>query len=174
MTPTSGHFYTHDALYNVTSMVDEATDSAVERYAYSPYGEATVLDASFTAVSGNSSDFDNELLYTGRRIDPATGLQLNRNRFYHQQLGRWVSRDPIGYDGGDMNLYGYVGPKIITLLDPFGLIPRDEVQCMLDKNLENMNGIMNYSTDGEYITLYEAQGLIREWSIAAGGRSSSL
>jgi len=51
------------------------------------------------------STVDNEFLFTGRRRDPETGLQLNRNRFYHQQLGRWVSRDPIGFEGG-WNLYG--------------------------------------------------------------------
>ena len=121
MTPTSGHFYTHDALFNVTSMVDEATDSVVERYAYTPYGEATVLDASFAAISGNTSAFNNELLYTGRRIDPATGLQLNRNRFYHQQLGRWVNRDPIGYYGSPFNLYEYVFGMPTYGTDPYGL-----------------------------------------------------
>ncbi len=119
MTPTSGHFYTHDALFNVTSMVDEATDSIVERYSYTPYGEATVLDASFSPVAANSV-FGNELLYTGRRVDPATGLQLNRNRFYHQQLGRWVNRDPIGYLAGNANLYGYVGGMPTYYVDPYG------------------------------------------------------
>jgi len=68
-----------------------------------------------------SRGFRNELLYTGRRSDPETGLQLNRHRFYHQQLGRWVSRDPIGYWGGDANLYGYVFGRPTRFTDPVGL-----------------------------------------------------
>ena len=31
-----------------------------------------------------------------------------RNRYYSPILGRWLTRDPIGYQGG-INLYGYVG-----------------------------------------------------------------
>ena len=67
-----------------------------------------------------SRGFRNELLYTGRRSDPETGLQLNRHRFYHQQLGRWVSRDPIGYEGSQWNLYEYVNSRPVHELDPEG------------------------------------------------------
>ena len=79
-------------------MVD-STGAVKERYSYTPYGEVTILDASFTAVSNNVSTISNEHLYTGRRRDPETGLQLNRNRFYAAGLGRWVNRDPIGQMG---------------------------------------------------------------------------
>ena len=68
-----------------------------------------------------SRGFRNELLYTGRQIDPETGLQLNRHRFYHQQLGRWVSRDPIGYWGAEANLYGYVQGAPLSYHDPIGM-----------------------------------------------------
>jgi len=138
------HYYLQDANFNVTAVVDNV-GAVVERYAYSPYGEVTVLDANFipTKVSGDydcdgdvdgddvlawqkgdvirlCSAIDNELLYTGRRRDPETGLQLNRNRFYASHLGRWINRDPIGYDGDTANLYEYVhgGPDGYT--DPFG------------------------------------------------------
>ena len=65
-------------------------------------------------------------MFTGRRVDEETGLQLNRNRFYHQQLGRWVSRDPIGYLGG-WNLYEYVGSHPVIFADPTGEITGVEV-----------------------------------------------
>ena len=61
----------------------------------------------------------NPYLFTGRRVDSETGLQLNRNRFYHQQLGRWVSRDPIGYEAVK-NLYLYVGSEPVSWVDPTG------------------------------------------------------
>jgi RHS repeat-associated protein len=63
---------------------------------------------------------DNELLFTGRRIDPVAGLQLNRHRFYHQQLGRWVSRDPIEYKDS-LNLCEYVSGIPTSFTDPSGL-----------------------------------------------------
>lgn len=51
--------------------------------------------------------------------DRITGLQLNRNRWFDSQLGRWLTRDPIGYEGGG-NLYEYVKSKVIVAFDPFG------------------------------------------------------
>ena len=71
------HYYLQDANFNVTSVTDN-TGAVVERYAYTPYGEATVLDADFSVDADGISDISNELLYTGRRLDPETGLQLNR------------------------------------------------------------------------------------------------
>ena len=41
--------------------------------------------------------------------------------YYHAQLGRFVSRDPIGYQGGDRNLHGYVESRPTVSRDPFGL-----------------------------------------------------
>src|SRR5690606_33308147 len=89
-------FYTHDANFNVTAAIN-ASGTVVERYQYSPYGEATILDADFaldSATDDGLSDIGNEYLYTGRRLDPETGLTQFRNRYYHAQLGRFVNRDP--------------------------------------------------------------------------------
>lgn len=44
-----------------------------------------------------------------------------RNRWYSPQLGRFVSRDPIRFGAGDVNLYRFVGNYPITSLDPMGL-----------------------------------------------------
>jgi len=70
----------------------------------------------FAHTNGTGS----ELRFTGRRTDPETGLQLNRNRFYASHLGRWVNRDPIGYDGGTWNLYEYVNGMPLDGVDPSG------------------------------------------------------
>jgi len=106
----------------VTAVVDN-TGAVKERYAYTPYGEATVLNPSLLPVAGNTSTISSELLYTGRRTDPETGLQLNRNRFYHSKLGRWVNRDPIEYLGG-YNLYDYVFGNPIRNIDPSGTVAK--------------------------------------------------
>ena len=127
-------YYLYDANFNVTALIVD-NGSVVERYHYSPYGEVTILNPNFDEDSNNTSDIENEILFTGRRLDPETGLQLNRNRFYHAKLGRWVSVDPILYRGGDMNLYGYVGGMPTGRLDSSGQFDQDRfVSCICGWN----------------------------------------
>jgi RHS repeat-associated protein len=61
------------------------------------------------------------LLFAGYYRDPETGLYHVRNRTLHAQLGRWLERDPIGYDAGDTNLYAYVANRPTVFVDPAGL-----------------------------------------------------
>ena len=61
----------------------------------------------------------NSCTYTGRAINDENGLYYHyRNRYYHAQLGRFVTRDPIAVD---QNLYVYVGGNPLGDSDPFGL-----------------------------------------------------
>jgi RHS repeat-associated protein len=60
--------------------------------------------------------------FTGRERDEQTGLMFYRARWYSSELGRFISEDPIGFAGGDVNLYGYVKNSSINLIDPTGLI----------------------------------------------------
>lgn len=59
-------------------------------------------------------------LYAGRRVSPVTGLYFNRNRHYKPAIGRFLSSDPIGFDGGS-NLWNYGGNNPISNTDPYGL-----------------------------------------------------
>jgi RHS repeat-associated protein len=51
-----------------------------------------------------------------------SGLELALYRAYDPELGRWISEDPIGEEGG-LNLYGFVGNGPIIRKDDFGLHP---------------------------------------------------
>ncbi len=113
------HYYTQDANFNVTAVIDD-TGSVVERYHYTPYGHLAVLDADFSDDADGISDIANAVAFTGRRFDSETGLFYYRNRMYHAQLGRFASRDPIGYRGS-INLYQYVESSPLSFLDPLGL-----------------------------------------------------
>jgi len=104
-----------DAQYNVGVLVSD-TGSVLERFAYDAYGKSMVLNADLTA-SGSGTSYAWEHRYTGRRLDPGSGLQLNRNRYYHPQLGRWCSRDPIGYVDGVSLYAAFFAPKG---MDPSG------------------------------------------------------
>jgi RHS repeat-associated protein len=59
--------------------------------------------------------------YTGRERDDFTGLMHYRARHYSPELGRFISEDPIGLAGGDINIYAYVGNSPTNYKDPSGL-----------------------------------------------------
>ena len=59
-------------------------------------------------------------LFTGRRYSSFTGQYNNRNRYYSPALGRFVSKDPISFSGGN-NLYRYADNNPIIYSDPYGL-----------------------------------------------------
>jgi RHS repeat-associated protein len=120
------HYFTHDANFNVTSAVD-TSGNVVERYDYSPYGEPIFLDANFDFDADSVSDIAHSRTYTGQRLDTETGLYQYRNRYYHAKLGRFITGDPIGYEGSPWNLYEYTSTNPLKYLDAFGnaIIPYD-------------------------------------------------
>jgi len=59
--------------------------------------------------------------FTAREYDPETGLYFYRARYYDPTQGRFLTRDPIGFAGGDVNLYAYVSNDPVNWSDPWGL-----------------------------------------------------
>jgi RHS repeat-associated protein len=57
----------------------------------------------------------------GSQWQAEIGLYNYRNRFYHAEIGRFLQPDPIGFEGGDLNIYGYVRSVPIGHNDPMGL-----------------------------------------------------
>ena len=100
--------YTTDHLGSIRELTD-ATGTIRARYDYDPYGNVTKL----------SGDIDTDFAYTGHYYHAASGLHLAPYRGYNPKLGRWLSRDPIE-EGGGINLYGYVGNRVLGYSDPFG------------------------------------------------------
>ncbi len=60
--------------------------------------------------------------YAGGLYDHNTGLVEFGARHYDGVVGRWLSKDPIWFAGGDSYLYGYVFNNPINLTDSTGLI----------------------------------------------------
>lgn len=106
---SASSFFLTDALGSAVALTNSSGALQTE-YTYEPFGKN-----SFTG-STNSSSYQ----YTGREND-GTGLFYYRNRYYHPELARFISEDPIGFDGGDFNLYPYVGDNPLLYIDPFGL-----------------------------------------------------
>jgi len=56
----------------------------------------------------------------GQRQDPKTGLHYNYHRYYDPAIGRYLTTDPIGLEGG-INPYVYVQNNPVNFVDPYGL-----------------------------------------------------
>jgi RHS repeat-associated protein len=108
---SSDYFYTRDHIGSVREVVASDGTTISGRVSYDPWGKATETGSVLP-------DFG----FTGHYFDRATGLGLPQYRGYDPSLGRWLSKDPLGLDGG-LNLYGYVNNDPSNLLDPTGLSP---------------------------------------------------
>jgi len=73
--------------------------------------------------------------FAGGLYDPATGLVRFGARDYDPEVGRWTTKDPIGFGGGDTNLYAYVLGDPVNVTDPDGLDIWTEGWCGSDKPL---------------------------------------
>lgn len=60
--------------------------------------------------------------FAGGIYDPETKLTRFGARDYDPEVGRWTAKDPIRFEGGDTNLYGYVVNDPVNFIDPFGLM----------------------------------------------------
>jgi len=115
------HYYTNDANFNVTALIN--TDGSVaERVVYDPYGKPTFYDGSWANPSATSA-YSNDVLFTGHRLDAETGLYYGGLRYYNYILGDWTTRGSDLYDYP--NLYGYVGNRPTGWIDPWGLWGQD-------------------------------------------------
>jgi RHS repeat-associated protein len=59
--------------------------------------------------------------YAGGLYSYDTKMEQFGARWYDAATGRWVSEDPSGFDGGDLNLGRYCGNNPTNNLDPSGL-----------------------------------------------------
>ncbi|WP_317162789.1 RHS repeat-associated core domain-containing protein, partial [Tenacibaculum maritimum] len=60
--------------------------------------------------------------YQGQYEDIETGLYYNRFRYYSPDTGTYISKDPIGLEGGMPNMYSYVNDSN-AFVDLLGLAP---------------------------------------------------
>ena len=120
---TSGHVPTYmlkdgvtyallsDVRGSVRRVVEVSTGAVVQELEYSPFGRVLVdTNPGFQPFG-----------YAGGLYDVDTGLVRFGARDYDGGTGRWTAKDPIGFSGGDANLYGYVLADPVNGVDPSGL-----------------------------------------------------
>lgn len=85
------------------------------------------FDSFGSITSETNPNIDHIFAYTGREFDTETDLSYNRARYYDNKAARFVSEDPIGFNGQDANLYRYVGNSPLNFVDPSGNIGRSNL-----------------------------------------------
>jgi len=113
MTDENGtKYYLHYDQVGSLRAISDTSQHIVKEITYDTYGNIlTDTNSSFTIPFG----------FAGGLYDVDTKLTRFGYRDYDAYTGKWTAKDPIGFDGGDSNLYGYVLGDPVNFIDSTGL-----------------------------------------------------
>jgi len=103
-----------DHLDNASGEVDKE-GNLISYENYYPYGGISMQHA---------VDETKNVGYSGEELD-LTKLNYFGFRYLDSTTGRWITPDPIRFEGKQLNLYAMVGGNPITFRDVFGLMPKE-------------------------------------------------
>jgi RHS repeat-associated protein len=110
-------YYDADGTGSLTA-ISTQTGALANTYTYDSFGKAT----------GSTGSIVNSFRYTGREFDSDTGIYFYRARYYDQNVGRFLTEDPAGFDGG-RSFYSYTRNNPALLTDPSGFTPEQKCDC---------------------------------------------
>ncbi len=104
-----------------TRQLTNASGAVANTYDYDPFG----IPLQVTELIPNTFQF------VGRFgvMEEGSGLLFMRARYYDANLSHFASSDPIGFSGGDINLYRYARNNPIKFIDPLGLRLLGQTRC---------------------------------------------
>ncbi len=105
------YYFAKDNLGSVKTVIDTDSGAIAQAIHYDEFGRVLV----------NTNPGFQPFGFAGGHFDHETGLVRFGARDYDPEVGRWLSKDPILFNGGQGNLYVYVGNNPINRIDPSGL-----------------------------------------------------
>jgi RHS repeat-associated protein len=105
-------YYNADGLRSITSLANSA-GALAQTYTFDSFGKLTASSGSVT----------NPFQYTAREFDSETNNYFYRARYYSQDVGRFLTEDPLRYRAGP-EFYLYASNNPITFNDPMGTCPQ--------------------------------------------------
>jgi RHS repeat-associated protein len=115
-----------DYLGSTLSLTD-SSGAVQTSYTYDPFGNASVGGSATT----------NSVTYVGREFDNP-GLYFDRARYYSSTIQRFISEDPSGFGGGDVNLYTYAANDPVNHKDSNGQWSTVAHDMLLDSGLNGL------------------------------------
>lgn len=112
---------------SVRYIVDSENAMIVQESEYDEHGNI---------MKNTNAEFQ-PLGFAGGLYDSDTELIRFGARDYDPKIGRWTTKDPIGFAGGDTNLYAYVGGNPMSYNDPTGLA------AICSRPLEGLDRMVN-------------------------------
>jgi RHS repeat-associated protein len=146
----AAYHYLYDGKGNVTGIID-AAQAPASGYSYDPFG----------LLLQKTGSLEQPFRFSTKPFDEQTGLSYFGYRHYSPAIGRWMTRDPLGPQGG-LNLYGFSGNNPVNRFDPNGLA-YFAFRSLDQSSIINTDGyaIMDYldlETAHENIFFEDAQG----------------
>ena len=131
---TDDYRYLYDGKGNVVAVIN-SSQTIVASYRYDEFGNQIKI----------TGTLDQPYQFSTKRFDGATGLSYYGYRFYNAEIGKWMTRDPLGEAGG-INLYGFVGNNGVNGFDAWGLAPPKNVPpgVSIDANVKKAKSMSHY------------------------------
>jgi len=133
-----------DYVGSVRMVINTDTKQITQEISYDEFGRV---------LSDTNPGFQ-PFYFAGGLYDTDTKLLRFGARDYDAETGRWTSKDPILFNGGDTNLYGYVLADPVNFIDPSGLIGMvgsDEADAgfgLIDSTFNFGKNFLNMTTAG--------------------------
>ncbi len=108
---TGKQYYYHADGEGSIRLLTDANAQIANQYSYDSYG------ARLTTVESAPQPYG----WKGLESLPNIPILFSRARLYAPQLGRFLSEDPLGYGGGDTNLYSFAWNNAKNWNDPTGM-----------------------------------------------------
>jgi len=163
-----------DHLGSVRLVIDVNAQQIVQRIDYDEFG----------IVLADTNPGFQPFGFAGGLYDHDTLLTRFGSRDYDAYTGRWTTKDPLLFFGGDTNLYGYVLRDPVNRTDSLGLyvdpcdsLPSwDELEDQLEELLDKLDNVdpdkleeLMRETDELFKEIREARQREGDWVDALGG-----
>ena len=111
-TQSGNNYYISSDQIGTPRVITDDNGTVVKAIDYDTFGNV---------ISDSDDSFVIPFGFAGGLQDQDTNLLRFGYRDFDPEVGRWTARDPIGFAGGDTNLYGYVASDPVNFIDPIGL-----------------------------------------------------
>jgi len=153
----STKYYLHYDQVGSLRAITDNSHNIVKEITYDTFGNV---------LTDSNEAFKIPFGFAGGLYGTDTKLTRFGYRDYDAYTGKWTAKDPIGFDGGDSNLYGYVLGDPVGFFDPLGLYIDPRLKGKVPRAMGGDGGISDAQAAKN-----DAYG---KWALGAGAFGASV